>query len=119
MFSISVAAQGDYVRVLAEQQDVWDRAGFASFNEFLLERARGGVGQEACAYLPADFFWVVHEPLKTHRWLPDITWRIEVRRYECHVNCKPKSTAARFQKTGPAATMSKAKSTEPAGRRRY
>src|SRR5271156_5597652 len=119
MFFISVAAEGDYVRVLAEQQDVWDRAGFASLDEFLLERARGGGGQEACVYVPTDFFGVVQEPLKTHRWLPDITWRIEVRRYECRVNCKPKSTAARFQKTGPAAATSKAKSTEPAGRRRY
>ena len=73
MFSISVAAQGDYVRVLAEQQDVRDRAGFASFNEFLLERARGGVGQEACVYVPTDFFWVVHETVAVSGGLPPIS----------------------------------------------
>src|SRR5271170_1753740 len=81
----------------------------------MLERAGLGVGQEACVQLPADFFWVVHEPLKTRRLLPHFTWRTEVRRYECQVNGKPTSTAARSQKAGPAAT----KSTEPAGRRRY
>src|SRR5271156_4688242 len=119
MFFISVTAEGDYVRVLAEQQDVRDRAGFAGLDELVLRRPRWGVGQEACVYGPTDFFGVVHEPLKTHRWLPDITWRIEVRRYECHVNCKLRSTAARSQKTGPAATTSKAKSTKTAGRRRH
>src|SRR5271163_2406996 len=64
IFFFSVAAQGDHVRVLAEEQDVWDVAGFAGFDELILERAGLGVGQEACVHLPADFFWVDHEPLK-------------------------------------------------------
>jgi hypothetical protein len=75
MFFFAVAAQGDGVRMLAEEQEVWDRAGFAGFDELMLERAGWGVGQEACVHLPADFFWVVHGPLKMHRSLPDITWR--------------------------------------------
>jgi hypothetical protein len=33
------------VGVLAEEQEVWDRAGFAGFDEFLLECAGLGVGQ--------------------------------------------------------------------------
>src|SRR5271170_3047133 len=85
IFFFSVAAQGDYVRVLAEEQDVWDVAGFAGCDELMLERAGLGVGQEASVHLPADFFWVVHEPLKTRRLLPHFTWRTEVRRYESKV----------------------------------
>jgi hypothetical protein len=70
MLFFSVAPQRDYVRVLAEKQDVWDGAGFAGFDELMLERARGRVRQEPCIYLPADFFWVVHEPLNVRRMLP-------------------------------------------------
>ena len=47
IFFFSVAAQSDHMRVLAEEQDVWDRAGFAGFDELILERAGFGVGQEA------------------------------------------------------------------------
>jgi hypothetical protein len=70
MFFFSVAAERDHVRVLAEEQDVGNGASFAGFDELTLERTSWGVGQEACVYLPADFFWVVHEPLNTHRMLP-------------------------------------------------
>jgi len=70
MLFFSVAPQRDYVRVLAEKQDVWDGAGLAGFDELMLERARGRVRQEPCIYLPADFFWVVHEPLNVRRMLP-------------------------------------------------
>jgi hypothetical protein len=75
MFFFAIAAQGDGVRMLAEQQDVGNGAGFAGFDELILKRAGWSVGQEACVHLPADFFWMVHEPLKVHRSLPDITWR--------------------------------------------
>ena len=70
MFLFSVAAHGDGVRVLAEEQDVWNGAGFTGFHELILERAGRVVGQEPCVYLPADFFWVGHEPLNVHRMLP-------------------------------------------------
>jgi hypothetical protein len=85
IFAIPVAAQSDCVRMLAEEQDVWDDAGFAGFDELMLERAGWGVGQEACVHLPADFFWVVHEPLKTLRLWLHCSWRTEVRRYENQV----------------------------------
>jgi hypothetical protein len=67
IFFFAVAAQGDYVGMLAEEQDVGDRAGFAGCDELTLQRASLGVGQESCVHLPANFFWVVHEPLKP-RW---------------------------------------------------
>jgi hypothetical protein len=73
MLFFSVAAQGDCVRMLAEEQDVWNGAGFAGFDELMLERAGGGVGQEACVYLPADFFWVVHETVAVSGGLPPIS----------------------------------------------
>jgi hypothetical protein len=61
MFFFAVAAQGDGVRMLAEEQDVGDGAGFAGFYELILKRAGWGVRQEARVYLPAYFFWMLHE----------------------------------------------------------
>ena len=58
--------------VLAEEKDVWDRAGFARFDELVLKAAGLGVGQEARVYLPADFFWVVHETVAVSGGLPPI-----------------------------------------------
>ena len=60
---LSVAAERDHVGMLAEQQHVWNGAGFAGFDELMLQFARGAVGEQACVHLPADFFWVLHEPL--------------------------------------------------------
>ena len=108
MFFFSVAAQGDDVGVLAEEQDVGDGASFAGFDELILERAGWGVGQEACVYLPADFFWVVHVPLKTRRRLPRVPWRTEVRRYESEA----KAVRSRF--AGPAATKANSTTTAEA-----
>jgi hypothetical protein len=71
--AIAVAAQRDCVRMLAEEQDVWDGAGFAGFDELMLERAGWGVGQEACVYLPADFLWVLHETVAVSGGLPPIS----------------------------------------------
>jgi hypothetical protein len=73
MFFFSVPAQGDCVWVLAEEQDVWDGAGFAGFDELVLQCARRGVGQEACVYLPADFFWLLHETVAVSGGLPPIS----------------------------------------------
>jgi hypothetical protein len=73
MFFFSVAAQGDGVRMLAEEQDVWNGAGFAGFDELMLERAGWGVGQEACVYLPADFLWALHETVAVSGGLPPIS----------------------------------------------
>jgi hypothetical protein len=73
MFFFSAAAQGDYVGMFTEEQDVWDGAGFAGFDELMLERAGWCVGQEACVYLPADFFWVVHETVTVSGGLPPIS----------------------------------------------
>src|SRR5271163_960354 len=72
IFFFSVAAQGDHVRVLAEEQDVWDGAGFAGFDELILERAGCGVGQEACVHLPASFFWLLHETVAVFGGSPPI-----------------------------------------------
>jgi hypothetical protein len=102
MCFFSVAAQGDYVWVLAEEQDVWNGASFAGFDELMLECASWGVGQEARVYLPADFFWLVHEPLRTHLSLPNITWRTEVRRYKFEDRAKVKGARLKV-----AATTSK------------
>ena len=41
MFVFSVAAERDHVRMLAEEQDVGNGAGFAGFDELMLERAGG------------------------------------------------------------------------------
>ena len=46
---------------------------FAGFDEPMLERAGWGVRQEACVYLPADFFWVVHESVAVSGGLPPIS----------------------------------------------
>ena len=73
IFFFSVAAQRDYVRVLAEEQDVGNGAGLAGFDELLLERACWGVGQHACVYLPADFFWLLHETIAVSGGLPPIS----------------------------------------------
>ena len=73
MFFFSVAAQGDRVRMLAEEQDVWDDAGFAGFNELILKRAGWGVRQEASVYLPANFFWLLHEAVAVFGGLPPIS----------------------------------------------
>jgi len=59
--------------MLAEQQDIWNRAGFAGFDELLLQRAGWCVGQKARVYLPADFFWVVHETVAVSGGLPPIS----------------------------------------------
>jgi hypothetical protein len=59
--------------MLAEEQDVGNSAGFAGFDELMLERAGLGVGQEARVYLPADFFWVVHETVAVSGGLPPIS----------------------------------------------
>jgi hypothetical protein len=59
--------------MLAEEQDVWDGAGFAGFDELMLQCARGRVRQEPCVYLPADFFWVVHETVAVSGGLPPIS----------------------------------------------
>jgi|SRR5580658_1871864 hypothetical protein len=73
MFFFSVAAQGDCVRMLAEEQDVWDCAGFAGFDELMLELAGEGVGQEVCVYVPTDFFWLLHETVAISGGLPPIS----------------------------------------------
>jgi hypothetical protein len=73
IFAIAVAAQGDYVRMFAEEQDVWNGAGFVGFDELMLQRAGWGVGQDARVYLPADFFWVVHETVAVSGGLPPIS----------------------------------------------
>jgi hypothetical protein len=73
MFLFSVAAQSDYVGMLTEEQDVWNGAGLAGFDESMLERAGWCVGQEACVYLPADFFWVIHETVAVSGGLPPIS----------------------------------------------
>jgi hypothetical protein len=73
MFFFSVAAQGDCVRMLAEEQDVRDDSGFAGFDELTLQRAGWSVGQKACVYLPADFFWVIHETVAVSGGLPPIS----------------------------------------------
>jgi hypothetical protein len=73
IFFFAVAAQGDYVGVLAEDQDVWDRAGFAAFDELMLQCAGLGVGQDAHIHLPADFFLLVHKTVAVSGGLPPIT----------------------------------------------
>ena len=73
MFFFAVAAQGDGVRMLAEEQDVGDGAGFAGFYELILKRAGWGVRQEARVYLPADFLWMLHETVAVSGGLPPIS----------------------------------------------
>jgi hypothetical protein len=73
MFFFSVAAQRDCVRMLAEEQDIRNGAGFAGFDELMLKRAGGDVGQKACVYLPANFSWVVHETVAVFGGLPPIS----------------------------------------------
>jgi hypothetical protein len=73
ILAAAIAAESDYVRMFAEEQHVWDRAGFAGFDELTLECAGLGVGQEARVYLPADFFWVVHETVAISGGLPPIS----------------------------------------------
>jgi hypothetical protein len=73
MFFFSVAAEGDRVRMLAEEQDVWDDAGFAGFDKLMLKRAGWGVRQEACVYVPANFFRLLHETVAVSGGLPPIS----------------------------------------------
>jgi hypothetical protein len=59
--------------MFAEEQDVWNGAGFAGLDETMLECTRGGVGQQACVYLPANFFWLLHETVAVSGGLPPIS----------------------------------------------
>ena len=59
--------------MLAEEQDVRDRAGFTGFHESTLQGAGGSVGQQPCVHLPANFFWMVHESVAISGGLPPIS----------------------------------------------
>ena len=41
IFGLAVAAERDYVRMLAEEQDIGNRAGFAGFDRAMLQFAAG------------------------------------------------------------------------------
>ena len=52
---LSVAAEGNYVRMFAEEQNIGNRASFASFDEAPLQFKRFSVGNEAPVEYPANF----------------------------------------------------------------
>ena len=60
MFASAVTPERNYMRVLAEQQHVWNRTFFARLNDSLLEIARQVIRHEPESYYPADFFFLVH-----------------------------------------------------------
>ena len=59
VFAFAIAAESDHVRMLAEQQDIGNRAGFARFHCARLQRTCRGIGQQPQIHYPAGWSFVV------------------------------------------------------------
>src|SRR6202041_627248 len=62
MIASSVSPKRDHVRVLADQQDVWNRLGFAGLDELALQLTRRPVGDSPQVHHPTGCLRLFHAP---------------------------------------------------------
>ena len=60
MFASAVTPECNYMRMLAEQQHIWNRTIFARLHQFPLKIARQLIRRKAKLYCPADFIFLIH-----------------------------------------------------------